>query len=48
MEEFLQGKTALECVEDRIFKDITDKLKRMPVPRLEALWQEVKQAEREE
>jgi transcriptional regulator with XRE-family HTH domain len=48
MEEFLQGKTALECVEDRIFKDITDKLKRMPVPRLEALWQEVKQAERGE
>jgi tetratricopeptide (TPR) repeat protein len=45
MEEFLRDKTALECVEDRICKDLTDKLKRMPVPRLEALWQEVKRAE---
>jgi transcriptional regulator with XRE-family HTH domain len=45
MEEILRDKTALECVEDRIFKDITDKLKRMPVPQLETLWQEVKQAE---
>jgi transcriptional regulator with XRE-family HTH domain len=45
MEELLRDKTALECVEDHIFKDITDKLKRMPVPQLEALWREVKQAE---
>jgi tetratricopeptide (TPR) repeat protein len=42
MEELLRDKTALECIEDRICKDITDKLKRMPVPQLEALWQEVK------